>query len=306
MGAAQGEHRGVHFAAYLLQGAPDDLRGAPVDAVALRESARARPDERRSPGASGPAEGDIEETIMPSRDELRTVAHTRVLFGHDSVGTSIIDGIVEVYERAGLAPPHAVRTDGNEPLPHGGVLGHAHVGTSGDPLDRLAAFEKLMDGPAGEDVGVALALLCYADVIAATDAEEVFSAYERTMADLEARHPDVVLLYSTVPLTADPPRTVTEVAKRLLGRGDTGPADNPVRERYNVLVRQRYAGTGRLFDIAALESTSATSPQRRTTRDGRTYHVLHRAFADDGGHLNRLGSRAAATELVRDIAAAVS
>lgn len=256
--------------------------------------------------ATGPAEGDIKETVMPSRDELRTVAHTRVLFGHNSVGMNIIDGLGEVYERAGLAPPHVVSTDGNEPLPHGGVLGHAYVGTNGDPLGKLAAFEKLMDGPAGEDVGVALVKLCYVDVVAGTDAEEVFDAYARTMADLEERHPDVVFLYTTVPLTADPPRTVKELVKRLLGRGDTGPADNPVRERYNDLVRKRYAGTGRLFDIAALESTAAGSPQRRTTRSGATYHVLHRAFTSDGGHLNRLGSQAAAAELVRDIAAAVS
>jgi lysophospholipase L1-like esterase len=73
-------------------------------------------------------------------------------------------------------------------------------------------------------------------------------------------------------------RGLKPFVKRFLGRPVQGYADNVTRERLNDLLRAEYEGSGRLFDIARLES--AGSEVNRRLRDD---------FTDDGGHLNEKG-----------------
>src|SRR5690606_6046942 len=154
-----------------------------------------------------------------------------------------------------------------------------------------------VDGPAGDAVSVAIVKLCYTDITSSTDAVTVFDEYTALMADLEARHPDITFLYATVPLTTD--RSWRANIRAVLGSDDQmGPADNRVREEYNALIREKYAGSGRLFDIAAVESTMSTDPAVRSHK-GDEYHVLNTALSSDAGHLSELGGRVAAAELIR-------
>lgn len=250
----------------------------------------------RSPGVTHPI--DIDE---PSKVELNTVARTRVLFGHQSVGANILGGISTLYDEAGVSEPPVVETR-ETVTSEGGFIAHAHVGVNGDPLGKLADFAKILDGPLGDEVDVAVVKFCYVDIVASTDVEAVFDAYVATISELEARHPDVRFVYTTVPLTAD--RGLKSRIKALLGSDDQmGPADNIARQRYNELIRERFGMSGRLFDIAAVQSTMQTAPTTRTD-DGETYYVLSDDLRSDRGHLNEQGSEAAAAEFLRVIAAA--
>lgn len=250
----------------------------------------------RSPGVTPSVR--IEE---PSAAQLRAVAGTRVLFGHQSVGANVLDGVPAVYDAAGVAAPQVVET--RSPVTSGGgYLAHTYVGHNGDPVGKLADFTRVLDGPLGDQVDVAMVKLCYVDIDATTDVDMVFDAYVRTMADLAARHPSIRFLYTTVPLTAD--RGLKERLKAALGRGDRmGPEDNRARQRYNERIRERFGGTGRLFDIAAVESTLLQgTPTRRGSGEG-AYYVLNDNLRSDRGHLNPRGAQAAAAELVRVVAA---
>lgn len=250
----------------------------------------------RSPGVTHPI--DIDE---PSKVELNTVARTRVLFGHQSVGANILGGISTLYDEAGVSEPPVVETR-ETVTSEGGFIAHAHVGVNGDPLGKLADFAKILDGPLGDEVDVAVVKFCYVDIVASTDVEAVFDAYVATISELEARHPDVRFVYTTVPLTAD--RGLKSRIKALLGSDDQmGPADNIARQRYNELIRERFGMSGRLLDIAAVQSTMQTAPTTRTD-DGETYYVLSDDLRSDRGHLNEQGSEAAAAEFLRVIAAA--
>jgi hypothetical protein len=240
--------------------------------------------------------------IEPDSDELRTFASTRVFFGHQSVGGNVISGLAPTFEAAGRPAPTVVETR-ESPGVESGVL-HAHIGANGDPLGKFRDFADIVNGTLGDDVDVALLKLCYVDVVATTDVDAVFSAYSEMMAELESKHPSVRFLYATVPLSTD--RGWKAIVKSWIGRDDQmGPADNIARERYNDLVRARYGSSGRLFDIAAVEATMSVAPTRRDS-DGRTYYVLNDALAADPGHLNELGSRLAAAELIRVVAGARS
>jgi hypothetical protein len=251
----------------------------------------------RSPGVTGPVQ--IEE---PSAAELQAVGHARMLFGHQSVGANILDAVPAVFADGDVAAPTIVES--RDPVSaSGGFVAHAYVGQNGDPFGKLDDFSGIVDGPLGDQVDVALIKFCYADITAGTDVEAVFDAYAQTMADLEARHPGIRFVYTTVPLTAD--RGVKGRIKAALGRGDDmGPDDNRARQRYNVLVRNAYGSSGRLFDIAAVESTMSSAPTRRGSGDGE-YYVLSDALRSDRGHLNPRGAEAAAAELVRVVAANV-
>lgn len=234
----------------------------------------------------------------PTSEELATFAGTRIFFGHQSVGSNIIAGTESLF--SGNEDLTVVETREEVPA-EGGFLVHAHVGVNGDPFGKFDDFASIIDGPMGSSVDVALIKLCYVDVTASTDVQAVFEAYTELMTRLEAEHADVTFVYTTVPLTTD--RGWKQTVKAWLGRDDQmGPADNVARQQYNELIRERYGDTGRLFDIAAVESTMDDDPTLRSL-DGQSYYVLHGGLAADPGHLNDPGSRVAATELIRVIAA---
>ncbi|MFA4894858.1 MULTISPECIES: hypothetical protein [Microbacterium] len=230
--------------------------------------------------------------------QLDALTETTVLFGHQSVGANILDGVAGMYADAGRTAPEIVQDEG-EAQTDASIV-HAFVGVNGDPLGKFTAFRDLVDGPAGDAASVAIVKLCYTDITSSTDAASVFDEYTTLMEDLEARHPDITFLYATVPLTTD--RSWGANIKAFFGSDDRmGPADNRVREQYNALIREEYVDSGRLFDIAAVESTMSTEPAVRS-QDGEVYHVLNAALSSDAGHLSELGSRVAAAELIRVIA----
>lgn len=245
----------------------------------------------RSPGVNEPI-----AVAWPSDTELRAVGETKVLFGHQSVGMNILDGIARMYADASL-PALVIADVSAAEEARDATFIHAYLGVNGEPRSKFAAFEAVMDSPAAGDVDVALMKLCYVDITAATDVQAVFDAYVSMMAEVEAAHPDVRFLYTTAPLTAD--RSWRSKVKAVLGRDDhMGPADNVARERYNALIREKYAATGRLVDIAAAESAGT----EERSQDGNVYYVLNTTLTVDRGHLNEAGSEAVAAELLTTVA----
>ncbi|GAB2456397.1 SGNH/GDSL hydrolase family protein [Xylanimonas ulmi] len=236
----------------------------------------------------------------PSTAELDVAAQSRVVFGHQSVGDNILGGVGALYAAAGVSEPEVVDT--REPVPGAdGYIAHTHVGANGDPLSKLADFAEVAGGPLGTQADVLLLKLCYADITASSDVEAVFDAYVAAMTAIQAAHPDATVLYTTVPVTAD--RSLKAKVKALLGRDDQmGPADNLARQRYNELIRERYQATGRLFDVAAAESTLASDPALRG-EGAEQYAVLNPALMSDAGHLNAHGAQVVAADLMRLIAA---
>lgn len=238
----------------------------------------------------------------PTNDDLRAVEGSRIFFAHQSVGGNVLSGIDPLYATASEAAPRIVET--RVPVQSSSsFLAHAKVGRNRDPHSKLAEFSGILNDGLGADLDVAVLKFCYADVTAATDVNELFDAYWATIDGLKARHPAVRFVHATVPLTSD--RSWKARTKALLGRGDQrGPADNLARERYNARMRERCGDAGIMFDIAAVEATIQQQPMVRHL-NGERYFVLNRALSSDAGHLNNVGSVAAANEFVSAVALAL-
>jgi hypothetical protein len=231
-----------------------------------------------------------------SKTQLDTFAQTRTFFGHQSVGGNILSGVPRLYEDAGLAPPAVVET---RYAPGGrGFLAHTHIGNNGDPVGKINDFTAVLDGGMADAVDVAVLKLCYVDITQTTDVDAIFAAYSSAIDRLAKTHPNLRLVYTTVPLTTEP-SLKRRIKALLTGQPPTDPADNVARERYNTLVRERYSASGRLFDIALVESTTASAKRTTGEHEGRIYYALDRDLAADPGHLNETGSERAAEEFIR-------
>ncbi len=231
------------------------------------------------PPAAGSGEfGD--GSVGVTDQELTRAAQMAVLFGHQSVGMNILDAVPGLYDARGVTAQPVLEWPATEPA--GGFVSHAYIGENGLPLSKIADFDAAVRS--GRRIEVAVMKLCFVDVTADTDIEAVFNRYRTTMADLGRDRPAVALIYATVPLTVGASQ------------------DNAARQRLNAMIRAQYAGTGRLFDLAAIESTRPDGT-RVTAGDG-TYLTLYTAYASDEGHLNETGARRAAAGLMRIIAGA--
>lgn len=211
-------------------------------------------------------------------DSLQEVASARIVFGHQSVGWNVIEGMQAIYGARGV---DLSVVDGPEGLPASGSgFAQVEIGSNGDPASKFAAFEQAVS--AGSDVEVAAMKLCFVDITAGTDVRQVFGQYQAMVADLQAREPDVALLHITVPLTV----------------GD--PASNLKRQRYNTLVRRVYSAS--LLDLARVESTRPSGSRVVGRWHGHRYLSLFGGYAADEGHLNARGAKRVAAAFVAALA----
>ena len=226
-------------------------------------------------------------TERVSSEDLAAVSDTRVFFGHQSVGQNVLDGVRELY------------AERQQPAP---AINDAFIGENEKPLRKIEDFDATLRRGRGDEVDVAMMKLCYIDITPRTDVEALFGAYRTTLAALEKDLPAVRFVHVTVPLMTEP-GPLTSLKARLTRNERFGPAENVARERLNALIRREYAG-GHLFDLAAVESTTPDGTRVSGVHRGTTYYALHDGYASDNGHLNRAGSRAAATAWLTSVAAA--
>lgn len=247
------------------------------------------------------AEGEPFAPQTVSADELAALDGVRVFFAHQSVGVDIIEGTEGVYRSHGLDPPRFVELAEAGPQD---ALVHVRIGENGDPLGKITEFEALIRGGLGDEIDVAVLKLCYVDVREDTDVEEIFTAYRDTLAELGRDYPEVTFVPATVPVSVR--RGPLGTLKGWLGRGDNfGAEHNVTRQELNTLIRDEYAHTHRLFDIAAIQSTDEHGDRVAGTHGGDLYYALAKGLARDAGHLNETGGLIAAQDFLAAAARAV-
>jgi lysophospholipase L1-like esterase len=148
----------------------------------------------------------------------------------------------------------------------------------------------------GAQGGIALFKFCYVDIDAATDVPKMFAAYREGVNALKAKYPSLNIVPVTVPLTTVEPAAKAWL-KGLLGRTTTRDI-NAKRNQFNTLLRETYAGTGPVFDLAEVESVHRDGSRSYFTRGNEKIYTLAPEFTADGGHLNEMGRRVAAERLL--------
>lgn len=212
--------------------------------------------------------------------DLTAVKSKRILFGHQSVGANMIDGIPTLYSSYGVSSPRIIGDLSQIPSSTGGFFAEFYVGSNYDPVGKMADFNATVRQYSTK-LDIALMKLCFVDIDSGTNAQQLFNSYKATMDGLVRDFPNIKFVYTTA----------------ALDDYDTGAAI--VREQYNSLIRQAYGSTGRVFDLAKVESTRPDGTRVSGVSGGQTYYQPYGGYTSDGGHLNNAGVKAVDTALFK-------
>jgi hypothetical protein len=240
-------------------------------------------------------EESMATTIQHETPLWQVLEEKRVIFGHQSVGYNILNGIKRLAERDGI------KIDIHEQRTATTVKGISHftIGKNGDPISKIRDFAAAIDADATQGADIALMKLCYVDFNAATDARQVADAYIANLESLAQRHPDISFLAVTAPLMAAQTGLKAWV-KRLMGEQPKGYFDNVKRMEFNTQLRERYLASGRLFDLAGVESKVAGNNCIARV-DEKPVEALCPELTEDGGHLNERGQELVAAAFLNFI-----
>jgi len=227
------------------------------------------------------------------------LARQRIFFGHHSVGFDLVEGIRDLMKEHPEVKLNLVETT-NATAFDQPVFAHGRVGRNGDPVSKIDGFRSVMESGVGAKADLAFFKFCYVDLDAGTDAEKLQARYAATMEALAQQFPNVQFLHVTAPVMSirrASPTSPKRFGKVLLGDADHWD-DQLGRDRYNARLRAACSDKTNLFDLAFWESVSPDGQRSFRTRGGQKIFVLTPAFTSDGGHLNELGRKQAAEQLL--------
>jgi hypothetical protein len=251
----------------------------------------------------------INETSFRSLNDVPSavwekLAEKKIYFGHQSVGSNIISGISEIMAGNSNIKLTIVETEQVQDLSKP-IFAHSKIGRNTESKTKIGAFKELMDKGIGNKADIAFFKLCFVDVLAQTDVDKLFSDYKSTMEIVKNRYPKTVFIHATVPLTYNQTglkalyQKAKGFLKRILGKVDYGILyDNKKRNLFNEMVRKEYEGKEPIFDIAKVESTYPDGKREIYKSGGKSYFAMVPAYTDDGGHLNALGRKVVAENLL--------
>lgn len=230
-----------------------------------------------------------------SEAEWQRLAQRRVLFGHQSVGRNIMDGIADILKERPEVNLWVVESRRLDTVTTPGFY-HARVGRNRYPLEKAEEFVAVAESAFASHASVGMLKFCYADVLENTDPDSLFQAYQQRMAALAVRNPHLTRVHVTMPLTTIE-RGRAYWKKRILGRY-TERDRNAVANRFNALLRAAYQGREPFFDLAALESTHPDGSRSYFMQGADTVYTLVEGYTNDGGHLNNTARRVVAEQLL--------
>ena len=231
---------------------------------------------------------------------LSVLQHKRIYFGHQSVGANIIEGARDLC-RADPALRLDIVESSHPDAFIAPVFGHSRVGRNHEPRTKIDAFSGILDAGLGNKVDLALLKFCYVDVTEGSDYTGLFDYYRSVMAQLATAYPRTRLVHVTLPVTVMP-GLLRRIVGGLRRRHNRTAHDNLARAEYNRLLTQAYAGKAPVFDLAAIESTTASGRALRHALHGREFRTLVPGYSSDGRHLSETGRRVVASEFLRFLA----
>jgi hypothetical protein len=153
-----------------------------------------------------------------------------------------------------------------------------------------------MNAGLGGKADIAFFKFCYVDISPDTDINKVFVEYKNTMSALRAKYPQTTFVHITTPLTTVEPGLKAFI-RRTIGRTEDYKT-NIQREQFNQAIRNEYSGKEPVFDLAEVESTLANGVKETFEMKGKSYPRMVPAYTTDGGHLNEMGRKLVAEQLL--------
>lgn len=239
-------------------------------------------------------------TLKPDvKSELESAEKVRFFFSHHSVGANLLEGARSISSAVGGDLKIASFGDGAAAAGPGWI--EAVGGENGDPKGKVDYFANALRDPAFKP-DLALMKFCYIDFDRDTDVNAVFDHYRDALIALKKARPDVRFAHATVPLRVTPTGIKSSIM-RTFGRDVGQDVANAKRAEYNRRLMETFAGDP-IFDLSKAESTRPDGSRETFQFHGKEYYALVPAYSSDGGHLNELGKRVIASELIRFVAQA--
>ena len=243
----------------------------------------------------------MQKQVSLTDSQLQLLAARKIFFGHQSVGTNILQGLRDLMVQDPRVRLNIIR-NANPGAVSGPALVESGIGQNLAPASKIDDFVAALNRGMGPQGGIAICKLCYVDVTRSTDIRQLFDLYCKRVGEVRAKDRRIGIVHVTVPLTARE-HTLKALAKRGLGRA-TGRELNIKRNEYNKLLRAHYGPTDVVFDLAAAESTRPDGSRAFFTVANEPIYTLVPEFTSDGGHLNELGRRVVAYEFLVALARA--
>jgi len=225
---------------------------------------------------------DLNSTEL-SKTQIESFKNKTILFGHQSVGANIIQGLNEISDSFNIVKSEK-HTATDKP-----AFIHFRVRKNGDPYSKIDHFVKIMTQ--SKNIEIAFLKFCYADIKNDTDVDGVFKYYKKKMGELERKYPKIKIIHSTIPLYKNSGGIIAKI-KHFLKLDK-----NIQRNIFNEMMRKEYS-KDILFDLALFESTY---PDGRREKAGNNNYSLAKIYTDDGGHLNKKGRQIIASNFINFI-----
>ena len=200
---------------------------------------------------------------------MNRIGQFRWYFAHASVGVNMMEGIADLHAANAAFYPFTSTSDTNDYPPAATANGLIYENDRGNPgwQAKFDAFTNSIGcGWRDPKVNLVLDKLCFID----PDADVNY--YIDSMTNLEARFPETLFVYATMPITTD------------------ADGDNDLRNTYNNALRGWVASHNRvLFDVADIEAHNTNGALSTFVYAGRTNQQMYAGNTSDGGHLSVLG-----------------
>jgi hypothetical protein len=247
---------------------------------------------------------DTNKTTLPSIEDVpgeywAKLAGKKIFFGHQSVGYNIIDGLKDIINERDYIKLNIVETSESTAFDRP-VFAHSRVGMNTKPFSKIEHFKKVIDSGVGSKVDIAFFKFCYVDIMRDSDPREIFDGYKTAMEELKDRYPETKFLHITVPIRSAPKgikKNIKQSVKSLIGEPGFL-EDNMMRRSFNELLRKTYSKTEPFFDLALIESLNTSGFGCYVLKGTEKVNVMAPEYTEDGGHLNSLGRRKLAEQLL--------
>ena len=234
----------------------------------------------------------VEITTQSSALDWKVLEQKKVVFGHQSVGNNILNGIKRLADRDGVK----INIQEQRSAPTINGISHFFIGKNGDPESKIDDFASAINAGVAKGADIVMMKLCYADINATTDVRKLADDYIKSLDSLAKKHPDSKFIAITSPLM-DIQSGPKAWIKKLIGKQPSGYYDNLRRSEFNKRLRERYFEHGYLFDLAHTEA-ELNGKSCRAFIDGQEVEILCPEITNDGGHLNERGQELVATAFV--------
>jgi len=224
------------------------------------------------------------------------LSQKKIYFGHQSVGFNIMAGVQDVMNEHPEIKLNIVETSDASDF-NVGLFAHSRVGKNVDPKSKIDEFVNFMDKGIGKKADFAVLKFCYVDMRPDTDVKKIFIDYTKSISQLKENYPEMTIIHFTVPLTQNQTGPKAWI-KKIIGRPVWGVEGNIKRNEYNEILLKKYKGKEPIFDIAAIESTFPDGTRSTFTKNGKKYYLMVPEYTDDGGHLNEIGRKKVAEQLL--------